>query len=46
MLAENNAKADMIMQTNPGVVDTFNERKAEVFYVFDCITLALLMAVD
>lgn len=30
MLAENQAKADMILQTNPGVVEAYNERKTQV----------------
>ncbi len=31
LLAENQAKADMILQTNPGVIEAYNERKAQVF---------------
>jgi hypothetical protein len=34
LLAENQAKADMILQTNPGVVEAYNERKAQVQVFF------------
>ena len=30
LLAENQAKADMILQTNPGLVEAYNERKLQV----------------